>query len=128
MCIIKEDKDFADKYIYVEHLTALSLKEKEKIIMLFQKNIIEEDELDSKLMEINNRIEASKNLVKELKDLQPDINTTKIKVINYIESYIDKIPMTSKNKVLCTLIKEIEIKKNQIKLSVFIPKRITQEF
>jgi site-specific DNA recombinase len=125
---IKEDKNYIDKCTYANHLITQALKEKEKIIMLFQKDAIEENELDIKLMEIDNRIEAAKNLEKEAYDLQPDMNADRHELFNLIDSNMDKMPITFKNKILRTLIKEIKIKNYQLILNAYIPKRITNEF
>jgi site-specific DNA recombinase len=128
MSFIKEDKSYLDKCTYANHLITQALKEKEKIIKLFQKEIIDEREFDIKIMETNNRIKGAKDLQMEADHLELDKNTDKVEFLNQIENAVDKMSLTVKNKILCTLIKEIKIKNNQLILNIYIPERITQDF
>lgn len=99
--------------------------EKQNIITLYQKNIIDENQLDNRLaatMKIINNLRREDEQVIELKNNKSEVEIDK--VIEKINLYLESIDTLNKNKLLHIIIKEIIINNNSITIRTLIPKNL----
>lgn len=121
---INEEKNFSSTYININALLSNAYVEKERIIKLFQKNIINEKELDTKINEIESKISQANELKVKANEKKDIFLNNNVEILNYIREYINRMTATEKYKILHKLIKEIKIKNNQIEIKAIIPNRI----
>lgn len=108
----------------IKQLLQQAESEKQNIITLYQKNIINENELDNRLaatIKVINNLRMNDEQVNELKNNDNEYEIDK--VIQRINLYLESIDTLSKNKLLHIIIKEIIINSNSIKIRTLIPKK-----
>ena len=108
----KDKKNEEKKFLKLKNDLKLLENEKERVINLFQKGYINEEELDNKFKDINNDLKITKEKVSEFEKIL-NISTPKdIKILEklkfIIENYDDEDIIETK-KILKILIKEIRI-------------------
>ena len=108
----KDKKNEEKKFLKLKNDLKLLENEKERVINLFQKGYINEEELDNKFKNINNDLKITKEKVSEFEKIL-NISTPKdIKILEklkfIIENYDDEDIIETK-KILKILIKEIRI-------------------
>ena len=108
----KDKKNEEKKFLKLKNDLKLLENEKERVINLFQKGYINEEELDNKFKDINNDLKITKEKVSEFEKVL-NISTPKdIKILEklkfIIENYDDEDIVETK-KILKILIKEIRI-------------------
>lgn len=109
----------------IKQLLQQAESEKQNIITLYQKNIINENELDNKLaatMKIISNLRIKDEQANELKNNENEVEIEK--VIQKVNLYLESIDTLSKNKLLHIIIKEIIINNNSIKIKTLIPKKL----
>lgn len=109
----------------IKQLIQQAESEKQNIIKLFQKNIINENQLDERLA-LTSRI--IKNLKMEYEKAM-ELKNNKIEmeveeIIERINLYLENIDTLQKNKLLHYIIEEIIISNNSIKIRTLIPKSL----
>ncbi|MED5605450.1 hypothetical protein VYE96_08995 [Fusobacterium pseudoperiodonticum] len=108
----KDKKNEEKKFLKLKNDLKLLENEKERVINLFQKGYINEEELDNKFKDINNDLKITKEKVSEFEKIL-NISTPKdIKILEklkfIIENY-DEEDIIETKKILKILIKEIRI-------------------
>ena len=108
----KDKKNEEKKFLKLKNDLKLLENEKERVINLFQKGYINEEELDNKFKDINNDLKITKEKVTEFEKIL-NISTPKdIKILEklkfIIENY-DEEDIVETKKILKILIKEIRI-------------------
>ena len=108
----KDKKNEEKKFLKLKNDLKLLENEKERVINLFQKGYINEEELDNKFKDINNDLKITKEKVSEFEKIL-NISTPKdIKILEklkfIIENY-DVEDIVETKKILKILIKEIRI-------------------
>lgn len=108
----KDKKNEEKKFLKLKNDLKLLENEKERVINLFQKGYINEEELDNKFKDINNDLKITKEKVSEFEKIL-NISTPKdIKILEklkfIIENY-DEEDIVETKKILKILIKEIRI-------------------
>lgn len=108
----KDKKNEEKKFLKLKNDLKLLENEKERVINLFQKGYINEEELDNKFKDINHDLKITKEKVSEFEKIL-NISTPKdIKILEklkfIIENYDDEDIIETK-KILKILIKEIRI-------------------
>lgn len=108
----------------IKQLLQQAESEKQNIITLYQKNIINENELDNRLaatMKAISNLKMKDEQVNELKNIDNKVEIDN--VIQKINLYLEGMDTLSKNKLLHIIIKEIIINNNSIKIRTLIPKK-----
>jgi site-specific DNA recombinase len=123
----KEEKNSNAQYFNNKQLLMDALKEKEKIIMLFQKEIINEKELDKKIENINNKIKIINETITENYATNFNVDENTIIASDFIERYINNMPIAFKNKVLNKILQEIIILNNEINIKSYIPTKLIEK-
>ncbi len=107
----------------IEQLLQQAENERQNLITLYQKNIIDENELSDRLlttMRIINNLKIEYEQATELKSNKKEIEIDK--AIESINIYLEGIDTLNKNKLLHIIIKEIIINNNSIIIRTLIPK------
>jgi site-specific DNA recombinase len=101
-------------------------KEKQRLLNLYQKSIIDAAEFDKRLAEITKAIkfmyEDHKQALKIRKD---DFIVQAGSITEKIETYLDSLGILDKNKLLHSIIKEIIINDSSMKIKSLLPINIT---
>lgn len=101
-------------------------QEKQRIINLYQKDIVDEAELKERLKYIKETIERL--IVDYDKAIRINNKVQKVhieNIVELIEAYLDKLDTLSKNKLLHIIIKEIIINNDLMRVKTLIPAYIT---
>lgn len=103
-------------------------EEKERVLNLYQLNIINEEELKKRIHNISEAVEA---LYKEFEQPPPatdEHNKPQATELLYmLDSYLENMDTASKNKLLHIIIKEIIIKENSLNIKALVPSHIIND-
>lgn len=115
-----------ENHIFLGRMLTQKEEEKQRIINLYQLNIINEEELKQRLHVITKAIETLS--IDYEQTIKSDAADNKVKahdVLKILDKYLEDIDIWSKNKFLHNIIKEIIINENSLTIKTLIPDRIT---
>lgn len=102
--------------------------EKQKIITLFFKNLIEEQEMENRLKAITETIDILRKEYESIKKVQKsEAKMNESGIVSRISTYLETLDVLDKNKLLHIIIKEIILEDNKLIIKIYIPSYLTND-